>query len=158
MDWLQYDVQFGMFLIFDLNLEDVTIIYGARTVSDLVYKQEIEEWKSMKDVKTIVTVDPGGETSGWKGEIGFMPAIVEKVAPSSENSVAIICGPPIMIKYTLPVMLKLGFMKENILTTLENRMKCGLGKCGRCNIGSVYVCKDGPVFSYQQLKELPEDF
>jgi sulfhydrogenase subunit gamma (sulfur reductase) len=63
-----------------------------------------------------------------------------------------------MIKYTLPVMLKLGFKEENILTTLENRMKCGLGKCGRCNIGSVYVCKDGPVFSYQQLKELPEDF
>ena len=140
------------------EFKDVTIIYGARTVADLVYKHEIEEWKSMKDVKTIVTVDPGGETSDWKGEIGFVPTIVEKVSPSSENSVAIICGPPIMIKYTLPVMLKLGFKEENILTTLENRMKCGLGKCGRCNIGSVYVCKDGPVFTYQQLKEMPEDF
>jgi NAD(P)H-flavin reductase len=140
------------------EFKDVTIIYGARTVADLVYKHEIEEWKSMKNVKTVVTVDPGGETSDWKGEIGFVPTIVEKVSPASENSVAIICGPPIMIKYTLPVMLKLGFKEEDILTTLENRMKCGLGKCGRCNIGSVYVCKDGPVFTYQQLKKLPEDF
>jgi NAD(P)H-flavin reductase len=146
--------------VLDLRSEfkDITIIYGARTEADLVYKHEIEEWKSMSDVKTIVTVDPGGQSPDWKGEVGFVPTIVEKVAPQSENTVAIICGPPVMIKYTMPVMLKLGFTEENILTTLENRMKCGLGKCGRCNIGSVYVCKDGPVFSYQELKELPEDY
>ena len=71
---------------------------------------------------------------------------------------AIICGPPIMIKYTLPVMQKLGFTEDNIITTLANRMKCGCGKCGRCNIGSVYVCKDGPVFNYRQMKELAEEF
>lgn len=146
--------------VLDLRSEfkDITIIYGARTEADLVYKHELDEWKSMKDIKTIVTVDPGGQSPDWKGEVGFVPTIVEKVAPQSENTVAIICGPPVMIKYTMPVMLKLGFKEENILTTLENRMKCGLGKCGRCNIGSVYVCKDGPVFSYQQLKELPEDY
>ncbi|MGE5810954.1 MAG: FAD/NAD(P)-binding protein, partial [Ignavibacteria bacterium] len=133
------------------QFKNITIIYGARTVADLVYKHELEEWKSMSSVKTILTVDPGGENAEWKGEIGFVPAIVEKAAPNSENTVAVICGPPVMIKYTLPVMMQLGFNEEDIITTLENRMKCGLGKCGRCNIGNVYVCKDGPVFTYKQL-------
>jgi len=140
------------------QFKDITIIYGARTVADLVYKNELDEWKSMSSVKTILTVDPGGENPDWKGEIGFVPAVVEKAAPNSENTMAIICGPPVMIKYTFPVMMKLGFNEEDIITTLENRMKCGLGKCGRCNIGNVYVCKDGPVFTYKQLKEMPDEF
>jgi len=140
------------------QFKDISIIYGARSVNDLVYKRELEDWKSMSDVRTVVTVDPGGETPDWTGEIGFVPTIVEKVAPSGENTVAIVCGPPIMIKYTLPVLQKLGFTEDAIITTLENRMKCGCGKCGRCNIGSVYVCKDGPVFTYAQLKELPDEF
>jgi NAD(P)H-flavin reductase len=140
------------------QFKDITIIYGARTVADLVYKQELEEWKSMSGINTVLTVDPGGENSEWKGEIGFVPSIAEKAAPKSENTIAIICGPPVMIKYTFPVMMKLGFQEENIITTLENRMKCGLGKCGRCNIGNVYVCKDGPVFTYKQLKEMPDEF
>jgi len=112
----------------------------------------------MSGLNTVLTVDPGGENTEWKGEIGFVPSIVEKTAPRSENTIAVICGPPVMIKYTFPVMLKLGFSEENIITTLENRMKCGLGKCGRCNIGNVYVCKDGPVFTYKQLKEMPDEF
>jgi sulfhydrogenase subunit gamma (sulfur reductase) len=140
------------------NFRDVTIIYGARTVNDLVYKHELEEWGKRKDVKLITTVDPGGETPDWKGEIGFVPTIVEKVAPSSKETVAIVCGPPVMIKYTFPVLAKLGFSDENIYTTLENRMKCGFGKCGRCNVGKVYVCKDGPVFTLAQLKELPDEY
>ncbi len=137
---------------------DITIVYGARSVADLVYKRELDEWQNMNDVRTIVTVDPGGQTDDWKGEIGFVPAIVEKVAPKSENTVAVVCGPPIMIKFTIPVLTKLGFADENIFTTLENRMKCGFGKCGRCNVGNVYVCKDGPVFTYEQLKLLPAEF
>lgn len=140
------------------DFKDVTIVYGARSVDDLVYKNELDEWQSMPDVKTVVTVDPGGQSNDWKGEVGFVPAIVEKVAPQSENTIAIVCGPPIMIKFTIPVLTKLGFAEENIITTLENRMKCGLGKCGRCNVGNVYVCKDGPVFTYQQLKALPAEF
>ena len=140
------------------DFKDVTIVYGARSVDDLVYKKELDEWQSMPDVKTVVTVDPGGQSNDWKGEVGFVPAIVEKVAPQSENTIAIVCGPPIMIKFTIPVLTKLGFAEENIITTLENRMKCGLGKCGRCNVGNVYVCKDGPVFTYQQLKSLPAEF
>lgn len=140
------------------QFKDITIIHGARSVSDLVYKRELEEWKQMPGVQTIVTVDPGGETPEWDGEIGFVPTIVEKAAPKAENTIAIVCGPPIMIKYTMPVLQKAGFTEESIITTLENRMKCGLGKCGRCNIGNVYVCKDGPVFTYKQLKELPEEY
>jgi NAD(P)H-flavin reductase len=140
------------------QFKDITIICGARSVADLVYKNEIEDWKSMSGIKTIVTVDPGGETPDWKGEIGFVPTIVEKISPSASDTIAILCGPPIMIRYTFPILEKLGFKEENIITTLENRMKCGLGKCGRCNIGSVYVCKDGPVFSYKDLKSLPQEY
>ncbi len=138
--------------------KDVTIIYGARSVSDLSYKRELEQWSKMSDVKLWQTVDPGGETPGWKGEIGFVPTIVEKAAPEAADTYAIVCGPPIMIKFTLPVLSKLGFSDDHIYTTLENRMKCGLGKCGRCNIGKVYVCKDGPVFTAAQIKALPQEF
>jgi sulfhydrogenase subunit gamma (sulfur reductase) len=84
--------------------------------------------------------------------------VVEKAAPSAENAIAVVCGPPIMIKFTLPVLTKLGFKAENIFTTLENRMKCGVGKCGRCNVGKTYVCKDGPVFTFAQVKELPPEY
>jgi len=140
------------------NFKDVTILYGARTVTDLVYKHELEEWAKMPDVKLITTVDPGGETPDWKGEIGFVPAVLEKIAPSSKNTVAIVCGPPIMIKYTFPVLEKLGFGANDIYTTLENRMKCGVGKCGRCSVGKYFVCKDGPVFTFTQIKELPSEY
>jgi len=137
---------------------NITIVYGARSVEDLVYKYELDEWKNRPDVTLFITVDPGGETPEWKGEIGFVPAIVEKAAPAAQNTIAIVCGPPIMIKYTFPVLEKLGFADKDIYTTLENRMKCGFGKCGRCNVGSVYVCKDGPVFTYQALKTLPDEY
>jgi sulfhydrogenase subunit gamma (sulfur reductase) len=137
---------------------DVTIVYGARTVGDLVYKDELAEWGARPDVTLVTTVDPGGQTPDWKGEIGFVPTIVEKVAPTSDDAVAVVCGPPVMIKYTLPVLDKLGFPPDRIYTTLENRMKCGIGKCGRCNIGPVYVCKDGPVFTAAELSTLPQEY
>jgi NAD(P)H-flavin reductase len=137
---------------------DITIVYGARTVEDLVYKHELEEWQNRDDVRLVTTVDPGGETPDWKGEVGFVPAILEKIEPGPENAVAFVCGPPIMIKYTLPVLARAGFDPEQAYTTLENRMKCGLGKCGRCNVGGVYVCIDGPVFSQKQLQALPAEY
>ncbi|HOO15520.1 MAG TPA: FAD/NAD(P)-binding protein [Phycisphaerae bacterium] len=137
---------------------DVSIIYGARTVADLVYKHELAEWGTRKDVNLSVTVDPGGETPDWKGKIGFVPTILEQLAPSADNTIAIVCGPPIMIKLTMPVLAKLNFKPEQIYTTLENRMKCGVGKCGRCNVGKVYVCKDGPVFTMAQLSQLPPEY
>ncbi len=140
------------------NFKDITIVYGARSVEDLVYKEELKEWGNRPDVKLVTTVDPGGQTPDWKGEIGFVPTILDKVAPSSSDTIAIVCGPPIMIKFTFPVLEKLGFTDDTIYTTLENRMKCGIGKCGRCNVGKVYVCKDGPVFTYKELKQLPPEY
>lgn len=137
--------------------KDITIIYGARSVADLVYKDELEEWGGNSGVNLTLTVDPGGETKDWKGKVGLVPAILEEVNPSPGNAVVITCGPPIMIKFTLISLDKLKFAPEGIITTLERKMTCGLGKCGRCNIGPIYVCKDGPVFSYAQIKEFKEE-
>lgn len=140
------------------NFNDITVLYGARTVADLVYKYELDEWKNRSDVNLITTVDPGGQTPDWTGEVGFVPHILEKYPPSNENTIAIVCGPPIMIKLTLPVLEKLGFGFDSIYTTLENRMKCGIGKCGHCMVGSNYVCKDGPVYRYDRLMLMPTEY
>ncbi len=136
----------------------VTVVYGARTVADLVYKNELEHWESRSDVRLVQTVDPGGETPEWKGKVGFVPTILEQAAPSAENAVAVTCGPPIMIKYVLATLVKLGFSDESVYTTLENKMKCGVGKCGRCNVGDVYICKEGPVYTAAEIKRMYNDF
>jgi NAD(P)H-flavin reductase len=135
---------------------DITVVYGARTPGLLLYKDEMAAWQKRKDMVLNVTVDKGD--ANWKGREGFVPTVCKEVAPSSKNAVTVICGPPIMIKFTLPVFFDLGFSRENILTSLEMRMKCGIGKCGRCNVGNKYVCKDGPVFSLAQLEQLPRDY
>ncbi len=140
------------------KFKDITIVYGARSVQDLVYKHELEEWKNSGNIKVITTVDPGGETPDWKGEIGFVPAVLEKAGLPSADTIALLCGPPIMIKMSMPVLTKMGFTPETIYTTLENRMKCGFGKCGRCNVGKYFVCKDGPVFTFAQVNELPPEY
>lgn len=135
---------------------DITVIYGARNPGLLLYKDELAEWEKRGDIKTVITVDKGDEA--WKGREGFVPAVCKDVAPSPANAVAVICGPPVMIKFTLPVFFDLGFSKENILTSLEMRMKCGIGKCGRCNVGKYFVCKDGPVFTFAQVNQLPPEY
>jgi NAD(P)H-flavin reductase len=140
------------------HYKDITIVYGARTVADLVYKRELAEWAGRSDVKLVTTVDPGGETPDWKGEVGFVPAVLDRIAPASRDTVAVVCGPPVMIKFTFPVLARLGFAPENVFTTLENRMKCGVGKCGRCNVGKHFVCKDGPVFTFAQLQNMPQEY
>lgn len=135
---------------------EITVVYGARNPGLLIYKDELQEWEKRDDVNTFITVDKGDE--GWKGREGFVPTVCKEVAPSSENAVTVICGPPIMIRFTLPVFFELGFSKENIYTSLEMRMKCGIGKCGRCNVGEKYVCKDGPVFSLAELDQLTPEY
>ena len=140
------------------DYKKITILYGARSVSDLCYERDLKEWYKVPDCELILTVDPGGETPGWKGHVGFVPTVLEQIKPSVENAKVITCGPPIMIKFTVISLEKLGFSPEDIVTTLEMNMKCGLGKCGRCNIGHIYVCKHGPVFTYAQIKELPQEF
>ena len=130
--------------------EKIDIIYGARSPADLCFKYDLDTWGKDKTVNMVTTVDKGDES--WTGKVGFVPQILEQVAPSASNAVAIVCGPPIMIRFTFPVLEKLGFTPEQMITTLEKRMKCGIGKCGRCNIGNLYVCRDGPVFTYAQIK------
>ena len=133
----------------------LTVIYGSRSKDDLCFQDDLfNNWPKEKDIDVHVTIDR--EQEGWDGHVGFVPDYVKEVAPNPQ--IAVVCGPPIMIKFTLPVLEGLGFKDEEIITTLELRMKCGIGKCGRCNIGSCYVCLDGPVFTQAQLKQLPQEF
>jgi len=134
---------------------DITLLYGARSPADLSYKTDLDEWKQRDDINIHLTVDV--ETPDWDGTVGLIPNVLKDINPASKNGVAVTCGPPIMIKFTLMALQELGFEDDQIVTTLEKRMKCGVGLCGRCNIGSKYVCIDGPVFTYAQLKELPAE-
>ena len=131
--------------------KNIAIIYGARSPADLCFKYDLAAWDKDKTVSIATTVDKGDEN--WTGREGFVPQVLEQVAPSPDNAAAIVCGPPIMIRFTFPTLEKLGFTPEQMITTLEKRMKCGVGKCGRCNIGNLYVCRDGPVFTYAQIKD-----
>ncbi|MFP4475008.1 MAG: FAD/NAD(P)-binding protein [Desulfatibacillaceae bacterium] len=136
----------------------ITVVYGARSPGMLLYRKELEEWEKRDDIDLHITVD-GTQDPSWKYNVGFVPAITEEKAPQGdEESYAIVCGPPIMIKFTQPVLDKLGYNHDNIIMSLENRMKCGIGMCGRCNIGKELVCKDGPVFTLNQLKETPREY
>lgn len=138
------------------DYEDLTILYGARTSEDHCFKEETEEFMSCDDICCTLAVDI--EEEKWDHYVGFVPQMLLDTKPSPENTIAITCGPPIMIKFVLQNLEKLGFVPSQIYTTLENRMKCGIGKCGRCNVGQYYVCKDGPVFCYELLKGIPEAF
>jgi NAD(P)H-flavin reductase len=134
----------------------IDIFYGARSPRDFCFTYEWDRWRNAPDTKLYLAADVGDDT--WKEYVGVVPKYLMEVHPSAENAIAITCGPPIMIKFTLPELQKLGFGDDDIITTLEMRMKCGLGKCGRCNIGHTYVCLDGPVFSYAQMKQLPAEY
>ena len=133
---------------------DITVIYGARTPDLFIYKDEIAQWEKRDDLNLHLTIDK--EVDGWNKLVGFVPAVVKEMAPKAEKTWCVVCGPPIMIKYTLPVLVELNFPNDRIYTSLERKMKCGIGKCGRCNIGSKYVCIDGPVFSMAEIREIPE--
>ena len=138
------------------NYGSVHIIYGSRSADDLVDYQEIlNEWQTDENVRVDLTIDRPQE--GWDGHVGFVPSYVNELNLSLDKTI-LICGPPIMIKFTLQNLQALGFSKSQVYTTMELRMKCGIGKCGRCNIGSKYVCKDGPVFRFDQLDELPDEY
>jgi len=164
---------------------DVTLIYGARTPADFAFKEEFEEYDAREDIELWRCIDwrfgPQGPieasaAEGWAaanmkspGDTDaktctankftcFVPQLVEVVEPPPENSIAVTCGPPIAIKFITQALERLGWKPEQIYTTLENRMKCGIGKCGRCNIGHTYICKQGPVFTYGEIKNMPNEF
>lgn len=134
----------------------IDIVYGARSKEDLVdYNEIIEEWMKDEGVTVHLTIDR--EQPGWDGHVGFVPNFVKELGFTTDKTV-ILCGPPIMIKFTLAGLMEMGFSKEQIYTTLEMRMKCGIGKCGRCNVGSKFICKDGPVFRFDELDALPDEY
>ncbi len=138
------------------NYGKVDIVYGSRSSADLVYLDEIKnEWDGKNGVNVHLTVDR--EEDGWDGHVGFVPNYVKELAFTADKT-ALVCGPPIMIKFVLAALQEMGFAKTQVFTTLELRMKCGIGKCGRCNIGSKYVCRDGPVFRCDQLDEMPDEY
>ena len=133
----------------------VDIIYGARSPGDLCFRYDLDEWEADAGINMVTTIDR--EADGWSGRVGFVPKVLEETAPTGKDAAAIVCGPPVMIRFTFPVLEKLGFTPEQMITTLEKRMKCGIGKCGRCNIGEVFVCRDGPVFSYKEIQGFASD-
>jgi len=138
------------------NYGKVTVIYGSRSDADLVDYEEIKnEWTNEPDFNIYLTIDR--ETETWDGHVGFVPNYVKEVGLDN-SATAVLCGPPIMIKFTLANLQELGFKTNQIYTTLELKMKCAIGKCGRCNVGDKYVCKDGPVFRCDELNELPNEY
>lgn len=138
------------------NYGKIDIVYGSRSMDDLVdYQEIIDEWCKEDGIDVHLTIDR--EQEGWDGHVGFVPTYVQELGFDT-NKTAVICGPPIMIKFTLAGLTELGFNKTQVYTTMELKMKCGVGKCGRCNIGNKYVCKDGPVFRCDQLDEMPNEY
>ena len=134
----------------------VMIVYGSRSKEDLLdYNEILSEWMQDDGVEVHLTIDRPQDD--WDGHVGFGPNYVKELNPSKDYTV-IMCGPPIMIKFTLANLKEMGFAETQVYTTMELRMKCGVGKCGRCNIGSKYVCKDGPVFRFDQLDALPNEY
>jgi sulfite reductase subunit B len=136
------------------SFERVIILYGARNPSELLFKDELAQWEARDDVEFHVTVDRGDEN--WTGNVGVITTLFPKVTINPRNTVALTVGPPVMYRFVLMELLSKGIQDGRIFLSLERRMKCGLGKCGHCQINQVYVCQKGPVFSYAQLKELPE--
>jgi NAD(P)H-flavin reductase len=130
------------------------ILWAARQPSLLVFTDEYDEWRAAPDTTLHLTVDRAD--GDWQGEVGLITQLLEKVASSPDDAVAVICGPPVMIKFTALTLSKLGFAPQQMVMTLEAKMKCGIGKCGRCNMGDRYVCIHGPVFAYSEVAEFLE--
>ena len=134
----------------------LTILWAARHPSLLIFTDEYDAWRASPDTELHLTVDEGDE--GWTGNVGLITQLLEQVAPSPQNAVTITCGPPIMIHFVMLTLAKLGFTRQQMMVTLEAKMKCGIGKCGRCNLGEKFVCVDGPVFSFDEVARLLESF
>jgi NAD(P)H-flavin reductase len=132
----------------------VLLRYGARTPADIIYKAQLAKWQKDEKLDVKVTVDRSD--AGWTGQVGLVTTLLEDPVIDPENSVAVVCGPPVMMKFTTFKLLDIGFAPGDIYLSMEKNMSCGFGKCGHCRIGSYYACKDGPVFAYDQIKDLRE--
>ncbi|KNZ69835.1 oxidoreductase FAD/NAD(P)-binding domain-containing protein [Thermincola ferriacetica] len=130
----------------------VKILYGARTPGDIVFTRELTRWTGEPDTEVLYTVDRGDPQ--WQGNVGLVTQLLPRIELTPATYTAFICGPPVMIPFVIKDLLALGFKEENIISTLENYMKCGIGKCGHCLLGGKYICMEGPVFRYNEMKEL----
>lgn len=133
----------------------VSLLYGARTPRDMAYSYEAEDWLRRPDLDCTLTID--APFAGWEHKVGLIPHVLLDMGISPDNTIAVLCGPPVMIKFTVEALKKLNFPDTSIVTTLERRMKCGVGLCGRCNLGGKYICVDGPVFTWDEIKQLPAE-
>ena len=134
----------------------LTILWAARHPSLLIFTDEYSEWRAAPNTALYLTVDQPDD--GWQHEVGLITKLLEKVKPSTDNTVAVTCGPPIMIRNVTRMLAGMGFAPEDSYVTLEARMHCGLGKCGRCNLGEKLICVDGPVFSMDEVGNLLETY
>jgi NAD(P)H-flavin reductase len=134
----------------------ITLLYGARSPKDIAFREELEEWDKASNITVHTTVDAGDET--WKGNVGVITTLFDKIEIEPKNNTVLMCGPPIMMFFVMKNLHDIGFRDEDIYVSLERHMRCGLGKCGHCNVGKYYVCRDGPVFVYSKIKALPDVF
>jgi NAD(P)H-flavin reductase len=132
----------------------VLILYGARNPSEMLFKDELARWANRPDIELLTTVDKGDDT--WTGNVGVITTLFKQITINPRNTVAITCGPPVMYRFVLMECFGKGISEGNIYLSLERRMKCGVGKCGHCQINNVYACQSGPVFSYSEIKGLEE--
>jgi NAD(P)H-flavin reductase len=132
----------------------VIILYGARNPSELLFKDELELWKTRSDVELLLTVDKGDEN--WEGNVGVITTLFKNISLNPRNTIGVTCGPPVMYRFVLMEFIGKGISEGNIYLSLERRMKCGIGKCGHCQINNVYACQSGPVFPYTEIKGLEE--
>ena len=127
---------------------------GCKTPKELVYRDETAEWAKRSDLNLRLTVDVGSEE--WEGNVGVVTTILDDVEMDFATGIAVVCGPPIMMKFATKKLLEMGFKESNIFLSMEKNMSCGIGKCGHCRLGPYYACKDGPVFTYDKIKDFPE--
>jgi len=132
----------------------IVLCYGAKTPQDIVYKNSFPVWKKEKHLEILRSVDKA--VGKWTETEGLVTVLLDKVKPDLRNSVAVVCGPPIMMKFGTFKLIELGFKPEQIYLSMERNMSCGLGKCGHCGLGKYFVCKDGPVFTYDKIKDIPD--
>jgi len=144
-----------MYSLFDRSDEFKKLSFrgGCRTPKELIYKNETEEWSKRKDLDLKLTVDSG--EAGWRGNVGLVTTILDDVKMDRKTGIAVVCGPPIMMKFATKKLLEMGFKEDNVYLSMEKNMSCGIGKCGHCRLGTYYACKDGPVFTYSKIKNFP---
>lgn len=129
----------------------IILCYGSKTPQDIVYKDAFSDWMKNKDLEIYRSVDKADPS--WKETEGVVTVLLDKFSVDLDKSAAVVCGPPVMMKFATLKLLKLGHKPQDIYLSMEKNMSCGLGKCGHCGIGRFYVCQDGPVFTYEQLKD-----